>query len=152
MRAAPSPSVLPPSGKDCEATEEPYAATNEAEFGAVMTRVWLLCAPPSFLGTADAGLEIRPDGRWSKLAPTPHGGLVRLRGPGNEGSWDTVDTSAMNGRPTFQINFSIDGEGWTGIVPAFAGHGSKVSKVRLDNSCVFVADYSPARPGTPISG
>jgi hypothetical protein len=56
----------------------------------------------------------------------------------------------MNGRPLFSIEFSLDGAGSIGTVPVFASHGSQVSKARLDNMGVFVADYVPARPETAI--
>ena len=146
--------VDPPArgGIGCDATEEPYAPATEAEFRTAMIGAWLLCAEPSFLGTAEAGLEIRADGRWTKLASAPGRGLVRLGGTGNEGTWETVDTSAMNGRPTFQINFLLDGGGSVPIIPAFSAHASRVSKVRLNNFGWLIADYIPLPPGAQITG
>lgn len=150
--------ILPvPAGADpapasgCDRRETSYWPSSEAEFRTMMTGVWLLCRTPSFFGTDEAGLEIRADGRWSKLRQTPNGSLVRPGGEGNEGTWDTVDTSAMNGRPTFQINFYLGDGGWIAMVPSFATHGSQVSKIRLNNYEVFVADYVPAPAGRPIT-
>ena len=152
---APSGTVVVPgpagSGRGCDGTESTYSPSTESEFRAAVTGAWLLCGTPSFFGTDEAGLEIRTDGRWSKLQKGPERSLVRLSGPGNEGVWDVVDVSAMNGRRLFEIAFNIDGSGTASDIPAFARQGSQVSKMRLENTGVFVADYVPASPGTPIA-
>ncbi|MFN2504074.1 MAG: hypothetical protein ABR540_07575 [Acidimicrobiales bacterium] len=149
----PSPSSPPSTPDRCDKPgKHAYSPSTEAEFRETMTRAWLLCGAPSFFGTDEAGMEIRADGRWSKLFATSWGSLVRGTGPGNEGTWESVDASGMNGTPTFQIDFHIDGGGSIGTVPAFAKHGSKISNARLDNMGFFVADYVPAPRGTPISG
>lgn len=147
-----SPVPFPPApGKGCEAREEPYAPASEAEFRTVMTRAWVLCGTPSVFGTNEDGLEIRADGRWSKLYRNYFGSLVRGTDPSDRGTWETFDTSAMNGRPTFQLNLNVDEGGGVITIPAFAaGRHGDVSKVRLANNGVFVADYLPAPAGTSI--
>lgn len=146
--------VLPATGtaNGCEGPETAYAPATEAEFRAAVTRAWLLCEEPSFFGTDEAGLEIRADGRWSKLQWTPNGALVRLEGWGNEGSWETKDISAMNGRPLFQLSFQVDGGGWIGSIPALAGQRSKVAKMRIDNMGTHVGDYVPVAPSIAVTG
>jgi hypothetical protein len=127
-----------------------YLPSSEAEFRDAMTGAWLLCGAPSLFGTEEAGLELRADGRWSKLQWTSGGALVRAAGPTNEGSWDTMDISEMNGRDLFQIELALDGGGFITIVPVFAGGDSYVTKVRMDNFATFVADYVPT--DGPVTG
>lgn len=135
-------------GVDCGLPADgSYRPTSEPAFRTAMTRVWLLCTAPSFFGTDEAGLEVRADGSWSKLEWKANGTLVRAAGPSNEGSWSTLDTSAMNGRPTYQINFQVQGAGESSATPRF---GAEASRVRLDNMGLFVADYVAAPPGTPV--
>lgn len=148
LRPAPFP---PAPGKGCEAREESYTPTTEAEFRSAMIGTWLICAKPTFFGSDEDGLEIRSDGRWSKLYRASNHSLVRGRGAGDEGTWNTIDTSSMNGRPTYQINFNVD-EGYASATPALAGEESNVTKIRLDNSGYFIADYIPASPATTVIG
>ena len=152
---APSGTVVVPapggSGHGCDVTESSYSPSTESEFRSAVTGVWLGCGTPSFFGTDEAGLEIGADGRWSKLQRGAGRSLVRLHGAGNEGTWQVADLTAMNGRPLFSINFTMLDGGRIGSVPALARQGSQVSKMRINNMGVFVADYIPAPPGTPIS-
>ena len=106
--------------------EGTYKLSTESEFRTAITHVWLLCQAPSFFGTAEAGLEIRADGRWSKLERKPNGSLVRASGWGEEGSWGTFDTSAMNGPGTYEASFEIDGRGASYAMPIFGSGGSRV--------------------------
>jgi hypothetical protein len=146
------PPVMPAPDKHCEGPEKPYSPISEAEFRAAMTRVWLLCGTPSFFGTNEDGLEIRADGRWFKLYRTSRDALERGNGPGDGGTWETFDTSAMNGRPTYQINFNSTAGGTHMATPTFDGRNREVSRVRLDNMGTFVADYVPAPNKISITG
>jgi hypothetical protein len=114
---------------------------------------WLVCSHPSLFGTADAGLQINADGRWTKLLRNSAGQLVAATTSGNQGSWRTIDAGAMNGRPTFQLNLHIDGSGTVVTVPTFS---KGVARVHLDNNEVYAADYVqtservvPAGPANP---
>lgn len=107
---------------------------------------WLLCATPSVFGTQEAGLDITADGRWSKLATASDGTLVRATGWNQEGTWESLDNSAMNGgSPTYQLNLHIDGSGTVITNPVFA---AQPSIVRLNNMGLYVANY--ARLTTPL--
>jgi len=110
-----------------------------ADFQTAVFGDWGLCKSPSTFGTTDeVGLEITPDQRWHKLMAA--GGLsVTLGiGWGNEGSWEIIDTSIMNGPGVFQLNLNIDGSGTVITIPVFA---QSPDIMRLDNNGVFVADY-----------
>lgn len=148
------PVPFPPApGKGCDAREELYSPTSEAEFRSAMIGTWLVCSKPTFFGSDEDGVEVRADGRWSKLYRTSKHSLVRASGPGNEGTWETIDTSVMNGRPTYQINFNLEGTGGSVIaIPALSGQASDVTKLRLNNEGVFVADYVPAPTQTVVTG
>lgn len=67
------------------------------------------------------GVAIDPDSRWTALFES-EGELHRSNGWGSEGTWTALDTSGMNGRPTFQLNMTVDGGGvGLGFVPP-GGH------------------------------
>ena len=149
----PAPSGPPPApGDRCDTGGDAslYPAT-QAEFDAAVTGTWLLCGQPSVFGTNDAGLRISADGRWNKLQRRADGSLLAASGPGDAGTWESIDVSLMNGRALFQLNLRVDGGYDLSSIPAFAVHGNHVSKVRLDNSGSSVADYVPLPPGTPIA-
>ena len=78
------------------------------------------------------------DGRWSKLALVD-GQLTALHGWSNEGSWETIDTSLMNGPGVYQLNSSIDGSGTVITIPQLA---AEPELMRLDNNGVFRGDYA----------
>jgi hypothetical protein len=147
----PGITILPaPEDDQCDIPADgSYSPPSEAEFRDAMTGAWLLCGAPSLFGTAEAGLELRPDGRWSKLQWTADGSLVRAAGPENEGSWVTVDVSEMNGRALFSIQLTLDGGGWISMIPVFAGDDTSVSKVHMDNMG-NAADYVPT--DGPVEG
>jgi hypothetical protein len=126
----------------CSQTEQGVLATpTKQSFISDVVGVWLLCRTPSVFGTNEQGLEISPDGSWFKLALDSAGLLVARRGWGNEGTWAAVDTSAMNGPGTYQLNLKIDGEGTVVTMPVFS---SGPPKMRLSNEGVYTADYVPS--------
>ena len=134
--------VVPPpasGGTGCDAPEvEDVPTPDEATTRQLLIGNWLLCDSPSFFGTTDEkGLVIAADGHWAKLASVSAGTAVEMTGAANRGTWELIDTSAMNGPGHFQINFTgLDG-------------GTRISSVRviapakllLNNNGVFVARY-----------
>ena len=111
-----------------------------------LEHAWVLCKPSSAFGTDEAGMEIRADHRWSKLARTSDGHFTRMSGWGNEGTWQPIDTYTMNGDSSWrwQVSFSIDGNGGATTAPQFA---VSVPKMRLDNNAVYIADYVATADG-----
>jgi hypothetical protein len=122
------------SAPEVENVPTPDAATTRQ----LLIGNWFLCDRPSFFGTPDEiGLVIAADGHWAKLVSDGAGGTVELNGPADRGTWELIDTSAMNGPGHFQMNFvGLDG-------------GTRISSVRiiapakllLNNNGVFVARY-----------
>ena len=105
----------------------------------MMAGNWLLCASPSVFGTTgEAGLAIYEDFRWSKLTRGNDGQLHASSGWGQEGRWESFDTSDMNGPGTYQLDLNIDGSGTVITIPTFA---VQPAVVRLINNGDFVADY-----------
>jgi hypothetical protein len=121
----------PPSGA--------WQPTTQAEFTQKILGTWLVCSTPTVFGTTEDGLLISPDGHWAKLERTASGTLTALSGWGNEGTWQVLDDSAMNGKPTYQLNLAIDGRGTVITVPTISL--SSPERIRLDNNGVFQADY-----------
>jgi len=116
------------------------AAASEAEFREMMAGNWLLCTTPSVFGTTiEVGLAIYEDFRWAKLTRGEDGQLRAMGGWDQEGRWESIDTSSMNGPGTYQLNLSIDGSGTVITIPVFA---EQPAVVRLNNNGVFVADYA----------
>jgi hypothetical protein len=62
---------------------------------------------------------------------------------GNEGTWAAIDTRAMNGPGTYQLNLKINGEGTVITLPVLS---SGPPKMRLSNNGVYTADYVPSSP------
>jgi hypothetical protein len=144
---APGPVGTPPTADvaaRCSRPETPLAPAPQTleAFRQTIVHRWLLCAHPSVFGTNDeAGLDVLPDGTWFKLTVAADGSLQRAGGFGQQGTWDIIDTSAMNGKPTFQLNLNIFGSGTVIVTPQFAGDPLKV---RLNNMGLFVGDYVTA--------
>jgi hypothetical protein len=151
-RVAPTPRT-PPTTQEPRRVDPVHLATcSQTERGVLATPTqqafikdvvgdWLLCGTTSVFGTNEQGLEISPDGSWSKLTLNPAGRPVAMRGWGNQGAWSVVDTSAMNGPGTYQLNLKIDGEGTVITLPVFS---SGPPKMRLSNEGVYTADYVPS--------
>jgi hypothetical protein len=99
-----------------------------------------VCKAPSVFGTNEVGIQILSNGRWSKLTRNPAGQLTPVPGWGNQGTWNSIDTSAMNGPGVFQVDFHIDGSGTVISLPVFS---SGPPKMRLNNEGIYVADYVP---------
>jgi len=112
-------------------------AANEQEFQGWLVGAWRLCSASSAFGTDEAGLLIDANGRWSKLTLSD-GELSVLEGWNNEGGWETIDTSMMNGPGAYQLNLKIDGSGTVMTHPAFA---AEPDFMRLDNNGVYRGDY-----------
>jgi hypothetical protein len=102
---------------------------------------WLGCTQTSVFGTEEVGIQVSSSGRWAKLTENGAGRLTPLSGWGNEGSWDVVDTSTMNGPGVFQVNLHIDGSGTVTSLPVFS---AGAPRMHLNNEGVYVADYVPA--------
>lgn len=125
----------------CTEPEHGVASTpTMEEFVGRLEGTWLVCDAPSVFGTNEVGMQIRNDGRWSKLSRNPTGQLTAMRGWGNEGTWETIDASGMNQPGVFQVDFHIDGSGTVISLPVFS---SGPPKMRLNNMGIYVADYVP---------
>ncbi|MCU0659488.1 MAG: hypothetical protein MUF64_30760 [Polyangiaceae bacterium] len=117
---------------------------SEGAFREAITGVWTLCSSESVfcsakLGKAlERGLEIETGGRWYKLYEQD-GKLVRGQGFDQQGTWEVIDTSMMNGPGVYQLNLNIDGGGSVVLLPAIA-IGPR--KMRLNNMGVCEGDYA----------
>ena len=107
---------------------------------------WLVCSQPSVFGSSEDGLQISRNGHWAKLTRTSDGRLVAGTSSRTEGTWKVIDTSAMNGHTTFQLNLKIDGSGTVTTIPELS---AGVTRMHLDNNGVFEADYVPT--SQPVS-
>jgi len=74
---------------------------------AALQRTWAHCSDPGLFHRPQDGMVIDANDRFAFLAWS-NGNLVRLAGLDNEGTVQYLDTSAMNGRPTIQVNFVSD--------------------------------------------
>jgi hypothetical protein len=137
---AATPTTTPPSGlSGCSISgEKVYTPTSTQDSANHIVGTWLACTKPSIFGTADAGLQINSDGRWAKLVRDTSNRLVAASGALNGGTWQIVDDSAMNGRPYFQINLTVDGSGTVITKPVFVG-----TAIHLDNNHIWATTYVP---------
>jgi hypothetical protein len=130
----------------CAAVEKtaPYPAT-QALFRQQLFRTWLLCSKPSIFGSSDeAGLEIAADGRWYKVFTQSDGTLQRGVDL-NQGTWEIIDTSAMNGQPSFQLNLSTT----LGTVIVHPEFSVAPLKMHVNNNGVFAATYAAQGEAVP---
>ena len=127
----------------CNAPEAPLPAIPTLDgFRTIVVRTWMQCSSSSVFGTTgEIGLELLSDDTWYKLYANESGGLVRGVGIGRQGTWSIIDVSAMNGRPTFQLQLTVFGLGGAGAIPAFALSPHTMLKMRLNNMGVYMADY-----------
>ncbi len=133
----------------CDTPIGAFKAASEAQFRTLVTGAWILCDPPSVFGTGEAGLLIRADGTWSKLERRPNGAYAIGEGFEQEGTWDTFDTSDMNGPNTYQINLLVAGGGQVPNVPRFGegSSGAGLTKLSFQTHTGEPA-YVPAPPDT----
>jgi hypothetical protein len=135
-----APEQIAAAEEACQKQPQGNRATpTEAAFQELLVGTWLLCDPVSVFGTADAGLVIHADFTWQKLLRTDSGELVPSSAWEQSGSWDSLDTSGMNGAGIFQLNIAVDGSGMIYTHPVFA---IEPDVMRLNNNGVFVADYA----------
>ena len=123
----------------CRATEEPRSPiATVAEFRSLVTRAWMQCTDISVFGTKDeVGFELLGDSTVYKLYAAEDGTVTRGDGFDGRGTWHIIDVSAMNARPTFQIQMLV-GRGGGGGIPILT---AEPLKMRLNNTGEFVADY-----------
>ena len=112
--------------------------SSQRDFEGMIVGAWQLCGDSSVFGTAEAGLLIDADGTWAKLTRLDDQ-LTALHGWNEEGRWETIDTTHMNGPGAYQLNLSIDGSGTVITMPQFA---AEPDLMRLDNHGVFHGDYT----------
>lgn len=111
----------------------------EQAFRELIAGNWLLCSPESTFGTTDEqGLVIYENFRWAKLFEQGDGELVPGVGWELEGTWESLDTSDVNGPGVYQLNLNIDGSGTVITTPVLA---EDPVYMRLNNNGVFVGDY-----------
>ena len=135
-----APEQIAAAEEACQKQPQGNRATpTEAAFHELLVGTWLLCDPVSVFGTADAGLVIHADFTWQKLLRTDSGELVPSSAWEQSGSWESLDTSGMNGAGIFQLNIAVDGSGMIYTHPVFA---IEPDVMRLNNNGVFVADYA----------
>jgi hypothetical protein len=135
----PNPFVLAAESCGARAQGQRLIVTAE-QFESMLVGSWLLCDFPSVFGTTDeVGLIIHPDFTWQKLFVDEGGWLYPSSNWEEAGTWETVDTSLMNGQGAYQLNMKIDGSGTVITHPAFA---VQPVIMRMDNHGVFAADYA----------
>lgn len=82
--------------------------------------VWVLCTANHVLDAlGGVGLVVDPDGRWASLLGTD-AELHRSSGWGTEGEWVVRETRGTDGRPIFQFDLLIDGDGTINALTTFA--------------------------------
>lgn len=103
---------------------------------ALLVGQWLRCTGNGPI-TQDSGIEFDPDGRWFGLQSADTDALRHLSGSGHEGTWELVDTSAMNGAGTYQVNVS-SGDGWLGCFPALTTRPTKLQLSCMGGTSTFI--------------
>ncbi len=143
---APVPGLPPGVGTgECGQPADPVTLSTVAQVQDLLVGAWALCGDRSVLGdTADeVGLEFSADGRFRRLVLDAAGNRIRAVGDGNEGTWDLIDSTAINGPGSFQLDLRIMGRG---TVPTFPLFLETPPFVRFVGDGLTGADYLRAEP------
>ncbi len=98
----------------CGLPAGPVELTSVAEVEQLLVGTWVRCGETSVLGPVlpgEVGLDILADGRFFRLYDDSQGGLTRGDGPGQEGRWEVIDNTVMNGPGSYQVNLTVEGVG-----------------------------------------
>jgi hypothetical protein len=107
-----------------------------AQVGGFLTRRWILCSEQGLGQRPQAGLEVRPDGRWAFLGWTTDGQLAAMTGVENEG------TVSLHYTPdTGQVDFQLD---LGGTVSAAVVYRSEPDSIEINNNGAFTYRYVAA--------
>jgi hypothetical protein len=126
---------------DCAVAEDgPPPIANDQAFLDAIVGQWVSCSGSVFC-TDELGIEMRSDGRWSKLYAASATTLMRGKGFDEMGAF-IVPTSASDAAPYVPpgyVTFAVDGGGFLN------GHVSLSATprhMRLDNMGVCIGDYT----------
>ncbi|MEY4546119.1 MAG: hypothetical protein RL685_2314 [Pseudomonadota bacterium] len=135
------PELIVSAEEACRVQPQGQRATpTEEAFRQMLVGSWLLCDETSAFGTTDeVGIIIHADLTWQKLLRRADGTLAASSNWEQSGSWESIDTSLMNGPGVYQLNVNIDGSGTIITHPVFA---VEPNLMRLNNMGVFIADYA----------
>ena len=160
VRASGSDTVAEPSpgeGQDaCTAPERGVVAPLSLEaFEELFVGTWLSCSGDlAFFGSADeAGVEISADHQWWTLRRDGAGGLVRLGGPLQEGTWEMGSACPPAEGPPICHVWMHNGVGFNVMSPVFALGQMKMRVNSMgtiaSDARPFTADYSKAPASQP---
>jgi hypothetical protein len=96
----------------CGQPTNPVVLSSAAQVKQLLVGTWILCNGRSVAGgtiDGEAGLEIKGNGQFTLLVRGADGGSLRATDSGAQGTWDVLDTSAMNGPGFYQVNFVSSG-------------------------------------------
>jgi hypothetical protein len=124
LRSDPVPG--PPPGVDvggCGLPQDPVTPQSLADAQRLLVGTWEHCGGAQSVFYAatpgEAGVEFAADGTVYRLVRGPDGALVRGQGAGQVGTWEMLDTSAMNGPGHVQVNVFVDGQIAAMVSPSF---------------------------------
>jgi hypothetical protein len=101
----------------------PVAVTSTSAMQTILTRSWARCSSLGLFHVPHDGIQINADGTYAFLAWSG-ASLIPESGDTYAGTVEYVDTSAINGKPTIQVNFESP--------PEDAGRGFIVSDPQID--------------------
>jgi hypothetical protein len=117
----------------------------------LLVGVWTRCGEQSVVvnPAGEVGLEITADGHFYELARSADGTTTRLVGDGQTGVWTIIDTTAMNGPGSYQLDLQIAGQGMRTGQPVFLASPPFVRFVGIDMGVgQGNADYLRGEPPT----
>lgn len=111
----------PGAAASCEDPLDPVELTSVEQVRSLLVGTWIRCAGPAFSGALvdDVGLEVTADGRFYRVFELADDSLARATGPGQEGDWEVIDTTDMNGPGSYQVNWTLSSGGLITSFPAF---------------------------------
>ncbi len=105
-------------GDPCPSRVDPFVPADVAEASSLILGTWIYCEGFVFDRTSasEVGVEFTADGRWYRVADAGAGGLLRMEGLEQQGSWAFVN---VPDNP--QLNMALLGSGSFGLPMDFYG-------------------------------
>jgi hypothetical protein len=140
--AAPGAQPAQVSGA-CPDRVDPVTPVDLAEAEGLIVGTWIFCDEGSVFeptSASEVGVEFTDDGRFYRVADDGAGGLLRMEGLEQQGSWAVVE--AMPG--TVQLNMSLLGDGTVPLVMEF--YGTPLTQMHVPDRDISFVPWTGAAP------
>ncbi len=109
--APPAPGVPTGVGEGpCGLPRDPVELTSVSQVEGLLEGTWLVCSESSPFGPlafGEVGITLTADGRFFRVYESSQGVLISASGSLQEGTWEVIDTTAMNEPGSYQVDLRL---------------------------------------------